>query len=249
MNRLKWWMVFLAAAAAGFVLLGFWGLVLGPFAAGGYFLWQRQRLVAELGTEEHRLAQFIAPKAVEKKPPFEALLKRAAAFKGAARFNAYAEARLALLENPQDAHAAVEAALISERPRDAAQAIGVCLANGRAAIAAALFVYVVESRTALTLSPAQWEALGPPLMAQGAFMEAAWAMHAGALLANDPLGAQKRLIEVADKAGEANQPQVAIKLYQTLLAKYPASQYAEFVRDSIKRQEQRLRIPRTAGPG
>ena len=124
-----------------------------------------------------------------------------------------------------------------------------CLANGRAAIAAALFVYVVESRTALQLSRAQWEALGPPLIAQGAFMEAAWAMHAGALLANDPVAAQKRLIEVAAKALEANQPESALKLYQTFLEKYPASQYAEFVRDSIKRAEQKVRVPRTAGRG
>ena len=249
MKRLKWWLIFIAAAAVGFALIGFWGLAVGPFAVAAFYLWRRQRLAGEEGTEEARLAQFVSPSAPEKKPSFEQLLKRASGFKGKERFNAYAAARLALIENPRDAHAAVEAALLSEQPRDASQAIAVCLANGRAAIAAALFVYVVDSRTALQLSPAQWEALGPPLMAQGAFMEAAWALHAGALLANDTVTAQKRLIEVASKAEQANQPENALKLYQTFLAKYPGSQYAEFVRDSIKRAEQKVRVPRTAGRG
>jgi TolA-binding protein len=99
---------------------------------------------------------------------------------------------------------------------------------------------VIAERTKLTLEPPVWEGLGRALLAQGAFMEAAWALHAGAALAGDLPGAQKRLVEVANKAGDAGQPQHAVKLYQTLLAKYPQSQYADFVRVNIKEQEKKL---------
>ena len=65
-------------------------------------------------------------------------------------------------------------------------------------------------------------------------------MHAGALLAGDPVAAQKRLIEVAGRAAEARQSAVALKLYGTLLAKYPDSQYADFVRTNMKLEEKKL---------
>lgn len=85
-----------------------------------------------------------------------------------------------------------------------------------------------------------WEALGRALLVQAAYLEAAWAMHAGAVLANDLVGAQKRLVEVAARAGDAGQPQNALKLYATLLAKYPQSQYADFVRANMKQEERKL---------
>ena len=82
--------------------------------------------------------------------------------------------------------------------------------------------------------------LGRALLAQGAFLEAAWALHAGAALAGDLPGAQKRLVEVAVRAGDAGQAQHALKLYATLLDKYPQSQYADFVRANMKEQEKKL---------
>jgi hypothetical protein len=115
------------------------------------------------------------------------------------------------------------------------------LAAGRAADAAKTFLGVVAERNKLVLEPPVWEGLGRALLAQGAFMEAAWALHAGAALAGDLPGAQKRLVEVANKAGDAGQAQHAVKLYQTLLAKYPQSQYADFVRANMKEQERRLK--------
>jgi len=123
----------------------------------------------------------------------------------------------------------------------AAQGIRSALATGRAADAAKAFLGVVAERTKLTLEPAVWEGLGRALLEQGAFMEAAWALHAGAALAGDVAVAQKRLVEVANRAGDAGQPQHAIRLYQTLLAKYPQSQYADFVRSNIKEQERKLK--------
>jgi predicted Zn-dependent protease len=138
--------------------------------------------------------------------------------------------------------AAVEAAPPPSDPLAAAAAsIRDALAAGRAADAAKAFLGIVAERTRLTLEPPVWEGLGRALLAQGAFLEAAWALHAGAALAGDLPGAQKRLAEVASKAGDAGQPQHAVKLYQTLLAKYPQSAYADFVRANIKEQEKKLK--------
>ncbi len=122
----------------------------------------------------------------------------------------------------------------------AAEAIRLALAAGRGADAAKAFLAVVDKRTKLTLEPPVWEALGRALLAQGSYMESAWALHAGAALAGDLLGAQKRLVEVAARAGDAGQPQNALKLYATLLAKYPTSQYADFVRANMKAEEKKL---------
>lgn len=122
----------------------------------------------------------------------------------------------------------------------AGEAIRAALAAGRGAEAAKAFLAVVAERTKLTLEPAIWEGLGRALLAQGTYMEAAWALHAGAALAGDAAGAQKRLVEVAVRAGDAGQAQSALKLYATLLAKYPQSQYADFVRANMKEQEKKL---------
>lgn len=143
------------------------------------------------------------------------------------------------------ATATAPAAAPDAAPADplAAATLGIrdALAAGRAADAAKTFLGVVAERNKLVLEPAVWEGLGRALLAQGAFMEAAWALHAGAALAGDLPGAQKRLVEVANKAGDAGQVQHALKLYQTLLAKYPQSQYADFVRANMKEQERKLK--------
>jgi hypothetical protein len=122
----------------------------------------------------------------------------------------------------------------------AAGSIRNALAAGRGADACKAFLAVVAERTKLTLEPPVWEGLGRALLAQGAFMEAAWALHAGAALGGDPVAAQKRLVEVASRAGDAGQPHNALKLYATLLAKYPQSQYADFVRANMKAEEKKI---------
>jgi hypothetical protein len=121
-----------------------------------------------------------------------------------------------------------------------AESIKAALAAGRGADAAKAFLGIVAQRTQLTLEPPVWEGLGRALLAQGAFLESAWALHAGAVIAGDLAGAQKRLVEVAARAGDAGQPQNALKLYATLLAKYPQSQYADFVRANMKQEERKL---------
>jgi hypothetical protein len=121
-----------------------------------------------------------------------------------------------------------------------AEAIKAALAAGRGADAAKAFLGIVAQRTQLTLDPPSWEGLGRALLAQGAFLESAWALHAGAVIAGDLVAAQKRLVEVAARAGDAGQPQNALKLYATLLAKYPQSQYADFVRANMKQEERKL---------
>jgi TolA-binding protein len=172
--------------------------------------------------ERAREAQFVA----------EMLRARSALAKPAANATATA------------ATAAAPAAAATAAADPLAAAVGAirdALAAGRAGDAAKAFLDVVAERNKLTLEPPVWEGLGRALLAQGAFMEAAWALHAGAALAGDLTGAQKRLVEIANKAGDAGQAQHAVKLYQTLLAKYPQSQYADFVRANMKEQEKKLK--------
>jgi predicted Zn-dependent protease len=149
-----------------------------------------------------------------------------------------------LKAKPAPTAAAAPAATPKPPPADplaaAAESIKAALAAGRGADAAKAFQAAVAQRTKLTLEPPVWEGLGRALLARGAYMEAAWALHAGAALAGDLVGAQKRLVEVASRAGDAGQPHNALKLYATLLAKYPQSQYADFVRTNMKAEENKL---------
>jgi hypothetical protein len=125
-------------------------------------------------------------------------------------------------------------------PHAASEAIKGALAGGNPGEAARLFVTHVEQRTRLTLVATEWEPLGRALLVQESYMEAAWALHAGALVAGDALSAQKRLIEIAARASAAGHSQIALRLYDTLLKKYPASQYAGLARASVKLEEKKL---------
>jgi TolA-binding protein len=141
---------------------------------------------------------------------------------------------------PPAAPAAAPPAAPGDPIAAAGEAIRSALASGREADAAKAFLAVVAERTKLTLEPATWEGLGRALLAQGTYLEAAWALHAGAALAGDAAAAQKRLVEVAVRAGDAGHAQHALRLYATLLAKYPQSQYADFVRANMKEQEKKV---------
>jgi hypothetical protein len=141
---------------------------------------------------------------------------------------------------PSTASGAASAVKPADPLAAVAEAIKAALAAGHGAEAAKAFLAVVAQRTQLSLEPPVWEGLGRALLARGAYLEAAWALHAGAAIAGDLVGAQKRLVEVAARAGDAGQPQNALKLYQTLLAKYPQSQYADFVRANMKQEERKL---------
>jgi hypothetical protein len=291
MDRPNWKLLLPAVAAGGFILVGFWGLLVGPLGTAWFLSWRKQRDGAgDDDDEARRLATFMAEAAKAQmtsaarklaaaggaaapgatpplnqpnpatasatasaapKPSFAELRQRVAQLEGKRLFDAFAVARLAAIENARDAHATVEVALIARRAavaptqaplrlRAAARAIATCLANGQAAMAAALFGEFISERTALQLAPEHWEPLGRALLGQGALMEAAWALHAGAVLGNDLASAQKRLIEVAGKAAETGKPSVALKLYGTVLAKYPETQYADFVRTNMRIEEKKL---------
>jgi hypothetical protein len=192
-----------------------------------------------------------APGVAPRKPSFDEIKARVAALEGDSLAQAERAAREALARAPRDAHAALEVALLVRRASPAgaqlaargaaaAQAIALCLANGLAPAAAAMFIEALDDRAALKLDPAQWEALGRALLARGAHLEAAWSLHAGAALAGDAAAAQKRLVEVAGKAAEAGRPAAAHRLYETLLAKYPDSQYADFARAELRAEEKKL---------
>jgi len=281
-DRPNWKVVLPVAAGAGFLLVGFWGLILGPIAAVAFISARGGKQAADNGADDEarRLAAYMAdaakgesagadPRKAEspevaaadvpptptvagsRKPTFDEIKQRVAQLDAKQAFEALAATRLASLDNARDAHAATEAALLTRRLapgakqagvrlRAAANAIDVSLAGGHALLARGVFSEYIAERTALPLAPPQWEALGRALLGQGDLMEAAWAMHAGALIAGDRAAAQKRLIEVAGKAADGGQSAVALKLYGTLLAKYPDSQYADFVRANVKAEQKKL---------
>ncbi len=296
MDRPNWKFLLPSAAVGGFVLVGFWGLLVGPLGTAWYVSWRRKRDGSEPAEDEDaRLAVYMAEAAKAQvaasarkpaspaqavvspgarpahapapgaaapasatrapssgpKPSFAALRQRVLQLEGKALIDAFARARLAEIENARDAHASVEVALIARRAasqplhaevrlRAASRAISACLESGQSALAAAVFGEYVAERTALRLAREHWEPLGRALLDEGALMEAAWTLHAGAVHGNDLLNAQKRLIEVAGRAGQAGQPKIALKLYETVLAKYPDTQYADFVRSNMRIEENKL---------
>jgi len=283
LDRPNWKIVLPVAAAVGFLIAGFWGLLLGPIAAAAIISLRQKKRADGNGAddEDRRLAAYMAEAAKNElaraakreagavqvsapasaagrsaaatasKPSFDELKQRVERADGREAFDALAAARLALIENSRDAHAAAESALLTKRLasrreqadlrlRAAAHAITASLDSGVAPLAAGVFNEFVSERTALSLPPQKWEALGRALLAQGSLMEAAWTMHAGALIAGDRAMAQKRLIEVAGRASESRQPAVALRLYGTLLAKYPDSQFADFVRANMKLEQRKL---------
>ena len=64
MDRPNWKFVLPAAAAGGFVLVGFWGLLVGPLGTAWYLSWQRKRGSAGgADDEDARLAVFMAESA------------------------------------------------------------------------------------------------------------------------------------------------------------------------------------------
>jgi hypothetical protein len=57
---------------------------------------------------------------------------------------------------------------------------------------------------------------------------------------HNDLALQKLLFEAAHKAGEANEPALAIQLYARLLARYPATSFAEPARAAAAAQKKKL---------
>lgn len=199
-------------------------LVLLLFAAG--IIWigvAVRRYSARMRAEAQREAAFLAELA-------SAAAKRA---KPAALPVAAAPAAAATASAARATAPAARAAA----PHAASEAIKGALARGVPGEAARLFLTHVEQRTRLTLVASEWEPLGRALLVQESYMEAAWALHAGALVAGDALTAQKHLIDIAARASAAGQRQIALKLYHTLLKKYPGSQYAGLARASVKLEE------------
>jgi len=56
----------------------------------------------------------------------------------------------------------------------------------------------------------------------------------------DGLAQQKLLFEAAHKAGEAGEPALSIQLYARLLARFPASGFAEQARARVEAEKKRL---------
>lgn len=58
--------------------------------------------------------------------------------------------------------------------------------------------------------------------------------------AADGLGQQKLLFDAAHKAGEANEPALAIQLYAKLLSRFPATAFSAAARAAVEAQKRKL---------
>lgn len=267
MKSTNWKLILPVAALLGFALVGLWGLVAGPLAAFVLLGAARRRNATARGrSEDERLAAYVAqaasqaaaapapapaPPPPRRKPAFAELQQRVAALAPAELFGALASSRLALAQDPRDAHAAVEAALVVKRvaadraqvdvrTRAAAKAIGASLAIGQSALALNVFAEFETERESIGLPASTWEALGRIQLSQGAFSAAAWSLHRSAILAGDAVGAQRRLIDVAAKAAAAGQNATAAALYTTLLETHADSRFADFARAGLRAEQKKL---------
>lgn len=141
---------------------------------------------------------------------------------------------------PRSAAAATPRPAPAAAPHAPSHAIRRALAQGDHGEAARLFVVHAEERTRLVLGAKEWEPLGRALLVKEAYLEAAWALHAGSAVGGDMIAAQTRLVEVATRASAAGHPQIALKLYDTLLRKYPGSPYTEIARAGFQLEEKKL---------
>ena len=66
------------------------------------------------------------------------------------------------------------------------------------------------------------------------------APSAAAAAPADGLAQQKLLFEAAHKAGEAGEPALAIQLYARLLARYPATSFADQARARVEAEKKKL---------
>ncbi len=64
-------------------------------------------------------------------------------------------------------------------------------------------------------------------------------VDAPAAPANSEIALQKLLFEAAHKAGEANEPALAIQLYARLLARYPTTAFAVQARAAVETQKKK----------
>ncbi len=266
MRQRNWSLILPAAAVAGFApfalagsaAFGVLAAFLAPIAVVMVLAWRdwQERQAAE-ELENARLAAFVkegaaaptagSPAAPSSPPAVAATVAAnpaapvAAPSPGAASSAKPAESTSKPRPGAQSAApAANPAAGATNAERAAALAILEALAANDGARATALFRELGARRSALQLSPTDWGRVGAASLAQGAFLDAAWALHAGALLAGDTAAAQKHLVAVAGKASAAGDARVALKLYGNLLKKYPSSPYAEFVRTSMREVQKKV---------
>jgi len=265
MRRRNWTLILPAAALAGFApfalagsaAFGVLAAFLAPIALLMVFAWRdwQERQAAE-EFENARLAAFVkeraaTPPAPAAAPPSAppAVASPAAATGPSTAISAKPAAPApkpaptaptpAPAARPMSPPANTVAGTPGGGEHAAARVILEALAANDAARATAVFRELGARRGALPLSPTDWGRVGAAALEQGAFLDAAWALHAGALLAGDAAAAQKHLVAVAGKASAAGDARVALKLYGNLLKKYPASPYADFVRSSMRAEQKK----------
>jgi len=223
-RKRNWTVILACSAGVGYFLLGIVGMFLLPVAAMIFLLLKGQGgLRKGMPDEDARLAAFVnlPPKTVGEM----AAVPDAAA---------------------QDTGPLAVAPAITAEVA-ASRAIAMALRAQDLLLAVALFQAMHTVRPRIVLDTAQWIALGEASQLQGAFIEAAWSLHAAAVQQGNAALAQKRLLEAAGKAHEAGALVVALRIYRSFLAKYPESSYASFAR--ARMEEINAKTPVTSSVG
>lgn len=118
-----------------------------------------------------------------------------------------------------------------------------CLQNGMGYEAVTIFQLFKQDKAKLDMDNQAMVSLGAFLTSQQHFMDAAWCYMmaiASAKTEDEKLEYQKKYIEMADKANQANETSLAYQLYKLFLKQCPDSTLADFVADQANTLEVRL---------
>lgn len=213
MRRRNWSVIFSLAAVAGYAGFGFWGAFVAPMVALAAYAWNDRREGSAAQKDEEE------------------------------RFAAFLQSADAVPEIPEAPIAQAQSAELPRLSRAALATRSIVLAvkSTDMTLAAGLFEEFSALRGQLTLDAATLNKLGQTLLERRAYLDAGWALHAGAIAAGDAVAAEKKLAEVAGKAALSGQPETARRLYLELVERYPEAGFANFARaraDELHRQAQ-----------
>ncbi len=213
MRRRNWSVIFSLAAIAGYAGFGFWGAFVAPMVALAAYAWNDRREGSAAQTDEEE------------------------------RFAAFLQSADAAPEIPETPIAPVQAREMPRLSRAAlaTRSIASAVRSTDMALAAGLFEEFSALRDQLTLDAGTLDKLGQTLLERRAYLDAGWALHAGAIAAGDAVAAEKKLAEVAGKAAVSGQLETARRLYLELVERYPEAGFANFARaraEELQRQAQ-----------
>lgn len=202
MRRRNWSIIFSLAAITGYAGFGFWGAFVAPMVALAAYAWNDRREGSTAQKDEQ------------------------------ARFAAFLQSADAAPEIPDTPVAPAQTKDLPRLSRAALASRSIVLAvrSTDMTLAAGLLGEFSPLRDQLALDAGTLNKLGQALLERHAFLDAGWALHAGAIAAGDTVAAEKKLAEVAGKAAVSGQPETARRLYLELVERYPEAGFANFAR-------------------